>query len=520
MRLSISYRRETLVCLFTLVLLLAHVSAAFGQASAFWLDAQERRDDVVVRQNERQIGTLVSPSRLRSIDSESGWLTLLDIYTFSTINSAYATNGPDGALWQGRGVSGIVGGGVVLRHSGLSLTIAPEIWATQNASFETIPSHSSIESEWGDYYTGIDRPQRYGDDASITPWFGQSELRFTHGHFTSALTSENLALGPGRFNPIVLGYGSAGIPRLEIGTFRPVETKIGDLEAATWWGTLIESPYFDSDQSNNNRFTVGYALSYSPPLTTDLVLGLNRVYHSPGDTVNVRKAFPFFAPIFKSSDRIDQTEEDDVTQTVSVTAHWTIPQVGFEVYLEWARNDHTYDLGDFLQNPEHSQAFTYGFQQAFTVFDRDWKVDAELTRLGNNETTTRDSPRPTAPYYRHGVVVQGDTQLGQVLGAYIGPGSNSQTLGLSLYEEWGNAWVRFFRTAYDNDYYLQFFDPAIVRTRDFSNYWVETAWSIGGIYRISQVDIYASIGRALTRNRYWDTNETNWFGSIGAKYEF
>ena len=55
-------------------------------------------------------------------------------------------------------------------------------------------------------------------------------------------------------------------------------------------------------------------------------------------------------------------------------------------------------------------------------------------------------------FYVHTAAVEGYTNMGQLLGAAIGPGSNSQFLGLDRYTSRGRWGVFFERVRYDDDY--------------------------------------------------------------------
>jgi hypothetical protein len=106
---------------------------------------------------------------------------------------------------------------------------------------------------------------------------------------------------------------------------------------------------------------------------------------------------------------------------------------GFEVYAEWARDDHSWDLRDFLTEPDNSQAWSGGFQKVVATKSHWVRINGELTHL--QETRAHRSGRPTPVWYVHDG--HGHTNNGQLLGAWIGPGSDAQYLGVDVFKKSG-----------------------------------------------------------------------------------
>src|SRR6185503_8435849 len=135
---------------------------------------------------------------------------------------------------------------------------------------------------------------------------------------------------------------------------------------------------------------------------------------------------------------------------------WVLPPAGFEVYLEWARNDHNIDFRDLLLEPDHSQAVTIGFQKSLGRGGKRSRIRGEWTNLSRSQTfQVRDTP----PYYVHHLVTQGYTQHGQIIGAGIGPGSDSQQIAFDHYSGQGRWGVFLRRVRLDDDAYYTAFAP-------------------------------------------------------------
>src|SRR5262249_29432526 len=138
-------------------------------------------------------------------------------------------------------------------------------------------------------------------------------------------------------------------------------------------------------------------------------------------------------------------------------ARWVLPQNGFEAYVEWARNDNAWDLRDFLLQPDHSQAFTLGFEKALGNNATRSRLRGEWTALGKARTNlSGDDP----VYAAHHTVREGYPHEGQLLGAGIGTGSSSQYLGVDRFPPRGRWGIFAQRVRYDDDAYYDSFVKA------------------------------------------------------------
>ena len=133
-------------------------------------------------------------------------------------------------------------------------------------------------------------------------------------------------------------------------------------------------------------------------------------------------------------------------QIVSLFLRWVFKESNSEIYFENGWNDHKEDLWDLFQDPSHARALTFGLAKIFknnASSDSYLKFNFEHTQL---QQSADRIARPAGAWYMHGYVRHGYTQMSQVIGAGIGPGSNSQTLDLSLWkknEVWGIQCERF-----------------------------------------------------------------------------
>ena len=146
-------------------------------------------------------------------------------------NSDFPRTANDGALWSGRGISGMLSAGVALAWGPLSGRLAPSVIFEQNRGFNLAPvqgpPRSPFDYAWS---VDIDYPQRFGTSASKRADWGQTGIRLDLAKFTAGFSTEDLWWGPGRQNAIVMSNTAPGIPHVDLGTGAPVHTRIGVVE--------------------------------------------------------------------------------------------------------------------------------------------------------------------------------------------------------------------------------------------------------------------------------------------------
>jgi hypothetical protein len=360
-------------------------------------------------------------------------------------------------------LSSIISGGGELRWGHLTARLYPSLTYSQNASFPLASGPGTGNSKYAyPWESGIDFPQRFGTSpiASIDP--GQSEIRLDYGAFTIGFSTENLWWGPAFRNPIIMSDAAPGFPHLDLGTGRPIHTRAGDIEIRLLSGELTRSAYFGPDSVSGRRILNGLTVGYRPSFMPGLTLGLTRVlYHEwPKGGVTLGDFDDTFSQIFNAGHRNASGElvNNNSDQLASVTARWVLPESGAEFYLEYARGDFAGSLRDLLLEPDHSRAYTIGFQKTLPASSGAYVLRAENTTLGQTQTVLL---RVTGlglgalgggAIYTHSQVTEGYTNDGQLLGAPIGPGSNSQYLGLDRYTSHGRYGVFLERIRYDDDY--------------------------------------------------------------------
>lgn len=410
------------------------------------------------------------PSRIRFGPLE---LTPLPVQSYSVFNSGYPRSVNDGALWAGRGISSSLRGGVRADWGAVSVALAPSVHYQQNRAFEVPdtdlaplqPGTDGTSRHRYPWQPNIDWPLRFGYYPYATLRPGQSYVRVDAEGLAAGVSTENLWIGPATRYPLIMSNTAAGFPHAFAGTSGPVDVTIGRLGAQIFWGRLDESRFFDSAPTNDTRLINGLVVSFSPEGLPGLTVGGSSIYENTLPPRGLPSSEYFQALTFPISQEGGGSTAGNGLG--SLFARWVLPESGFELYFEWGKEDFNADLLDFAKEPDHAQAWTWGLQKVWSGADTGWiKLTVELAHLQHSLAGVglqqgfpggRDVRRPVTWYVHHGVT-QGHTQRGQLLGAYIGPGSTAQYLSLDWYRPWGRLGGFAERVRYDEDAYRAHLD--------------------------------------------------------------
>jgi hypothetical protein len=385
----------------------------------------------------------IQPAAMRD-----GWafgISPLPVRVRTLYNSAYPLNVNTGALWAGRGVSGSVAAGFDLDIGFIRASLYPSASYQQNLDFPMRAHGFPNRSEFA--YAGhrnIDWPQRHGDEPFWRLDPGQSVVRAEGRGVTAGFSTENMWLGPAQRMSLLMGSSAPGFPHGFVATATPLRVPGGRFEAQAFWGRLTESPYFDGDATNDHRLIAGLSLSFEPAFARGLFIGANRMYLAAWDAGDLRGMLIDPYVDIRENPRGDN-------QLFSLHARWVHPAAGFEVYGEWAREDHWGPWSDLLLEPDHSQAYMLGFQKVGRLGTARLRWFGELAHLQSAMPVR--AGRGAITFYTHSELTHGFTHRGQLLGAWIGPGSDAQVLGVERSTATRMTGVMIERVRFDDDAY-------------------------------------------------------------------
>lgn len=363
--------------------------------------------------------------------SDSSW-EILDPLLKVSFNSTYPRGYNDGAVWKGKGMNFELHGGIAGQKGRFSYTVHPVLYYSQNTGVSQLAS-----DEFKYPFAQIDWVQRYGNDGFISFHPGQTEVKMQWGKFSTSISTQNYSAGPSVYNPITLSRQGGGFPHVKL-ALDPFDINIRKVKTGKWEvnliaGVLSESDYFDTNSQNDNRYINGLFLAYQPSFLPELTLGFNKVLYKDTQFFNAKDLLSTIH-ILDDGVRGDSIDTNDTfDQLASATMNWDFPEVGFRAYGEFSRNDFSGKFVRFLREPEHSRAYTVGLEKRLINAKGSLIIiNAEHTNLSRNHTFLY---QPEPSYYIHNINKQGYTNSGQLLGAGIGPGSNSDQLRVRVEKE-------------------------------------------------------------------------------------
>jgi len=407
----------------------------------------------------------------------------------NSINSRLPYGDNNGAAWYGRGHTSEFSGGFYLKSDYVSLNLQPHIIYQQNQDFlnpRFIPRDANGNILYGAEGIGFryDAPFRFGPDPYTTINPGHSSLRIHYSKAEIGLSTEPQWWGPMKRYPLMMSNNAPGLTHVFAGTREPVKLPwIGSLQVKWIGGYPEESDYYQGAGAGETRFVNMLNVTYTPSLFPNITLGATRAsYIYQDDGFSPSQVVDFFN-IFKSSNSDNLQGNDAQDQLASAYIYILFPGARAEVFAEFAREDFSLDTRDFLNEPTHNSGYAIGFQKLSDAPYVDFvKTHLEFTNL---TTSQLEQVRPQTYFYTHNRIRQGNTNNGQIIGAAIGPGSNSQFFAMDAYND--NIKVGFFaqRVVNNDNFHFDKGSRSLAPPRNFGDYFrhrVDLSFGLNFLY--------------------------------------
>lgn len=435
-----------------------------------------------------------------------GKFQLLPISLLNQYNSHHPEGINDGSMIPSRGTQMRVSAGFYFKYGPLSIKLKPEFIYAQNKVFDGFPqnhtTYNGIKFPISPY-RGIDLPERYGFGAYNKAFIGQSSIRLTFGPVSFGLSNENLWWGPGYRNSLLMTNSASGFMHLTFNTVKPIKTFLGFFEVQILGGKLKDSGLTEG-LTNDWRYLNSMVLTYQPRWIKGLFLGFVRsflVYHEEmGSSFN--DYLPVISPFTKSNSgsSADEVELRNRNQLISIFMRWVFVKSSAEVYFEYGREDHSWDLRDFLLEPSHSSTYIIGMRKLYKLNSKSSHIQLilEASHLAANQTTiNRDPPsNKISSWYTHGKVKHGYTHMGQLIGAGIGPGGNLQTIDISWCQNLNQIGLRLERYVHNNDFWYDY-------VQDIRSNWVDISYTAYANWNFKNFLISLKLKHVNSRNYQW-----------------
>ena len=428
------------------------------------------------------IGSKEYGASLKTFFGKYGKLKILPVDFLMEYSSHHPYSRNNGSMIPNRGYQQLISFGFYAELGPLSIQFKPEVVYAENRNFQGFPD-SHYPEIWKRRYrtwNSMDLPERFGEKAYKKSLFGQSSIRLNYHGLSLGLSSENIWWGPSVRNSIMMSNQAQGFDHITFNTTRPIKTPIGNFEWQLVTGRLEASgftpPQSDRTYAGSNlyipkpddwRFYQGITFTYSPKWLEGLSLGFIRWVQTYGEfAVKNRDYFPVFDGIFRKNDKYGATLEGARDQAAGVFGRWMWQDAKAEVYGEFNYNDAKYNLRDLVLDSDHARANTIGIRKVFQKTSTSKIYEFSWERTLMQQTSSR-LLRGAGSWYMHGSVRHGYTNNGEVLGAGIGPGGNSQYFELSMIDKLDRYSIAFEVIDQDNDFFIAAFEQA----EDFRRYW-------------------------------------------------
>jgi hypothetical protein len=434
-------------------------------------------------------------------------ISLLPINFTQKLTTHHPYGWNDGAFSLSKGYQFLIGGGVYFQWHKLKIQLRPEFVKTAEGNYET-------SNYWG----------------AVTPSFkkimpGQSSIRYDLGPLTVAASTENMWWGPGIYNSMLMSNNAPGFLHYSINSNRPINTFAGSFQFQLQAGFLQK----DSTQgyenkrlypaiiNNGKRYYNSINVSYQPKFLKNVYFGLTRTFQnyielqSSNSNGFVYNYVPVFVAFFKNVYNDDAVKRD---QVAAVSARWILPKEKAEMYFEFGFNDAKQNFRDLMMDMAHSSGYVWGFKKLKYLNETKYlNFNIEMARLAQ---TTSYLHRNAGNWYEHGGIIEGYTNLNQIMGGVSGFGNNMQALAMSYHSGW-NKLGFIFQHIVQNPYDLVA-DINEVGIRSIK--WTDYSFGLQTRYHYKKILLSANMELIKAKNYIWkkDNNPTNLFFYINTIY--
>ncbi len=424
-------------------------------------------------------------------------------------NSHHPYGWNDGGMIPSKGFQTQFSGGITFTAGRFSIQARPEWVYAQNPSFETFPTDQN-DFYWDRYYQWLNRsdiPEKFGDKPYTKLFAGQSSIRYNAGAVSIGISTENLWWGPGRRNALVMSNNAPGFVHATINTLQPVQTKIGFFEGQLIAGNLSASGILPPERNrydlfNNrlyvpkkdgSRYIAGVMLSWQPKWIKGLFIGFTKVsYLYQSDISGIADILPLEGAIRSTA------EKNKLKASLgSLFVRYVMPGEKAELYMEYGRSDKSPTLINLVTDNGYPRAYVAGFRKLFPSRHAAYiEFASEFTQI---QLPTAELIQTGSSWYTHPTVRHGYTHTGQVLGAGIGPGSNSQMADISWVKGFNKVGIMFERILRNNDYFYN----AFVIIQDYTRKWVDLSTTVHADWQFRHFLLSSKLGLIRSLNYEW-----------------
>lgn len=399
-------------------------------------------------------------------------------------NNALPISFNDGSFIPSVGLQERTSIGIQLQWRSLDINIEPQYLRAENLRQEVFKGNTLDNNWWTRYYyyieNNIDDYRKLGNSSINEFNLGQSRIGLKFNSWAVGASNENIWWGTGRNNSLVLTNNAAGFKHAYLQTVKPISTYIGNFEAKLIVGILENTNYIHPDDSimrtiwggaiaskvMNNRNLQAITINWSPRWMPNFFIGY--AYSSQQYVSD---------SLFLNSNLKPTINEMTLG---AIMFRYVLPKDHAEFYGEIGQPSQAPWPKNFFTDSTKT-GFVFGARKLFMSKSQNsfFDLSVEITQLqlmNPREIFVEGNPFGVPKYnswYTSPNIRQGYTHQGQLLGAAIGPGSNSQSISLS----WNKGFNKFGffveRLVHNSDFYHYAYLTGLLGFSRADAYWVD-----------------------------------------------
>ena len=441
-------------------------------------------------------------------------------YTFSDVrqtNNNLPQGFNDGNLYPALGLQERVSAGVNITWGAMDINLQPE-WVTLENKLQNIDKGNQADKNWWTRYyfitaNNIDHYRQFGKEPFNRFFLGQSRLGLSYPRVSFGISNENIWWGPGRRNSLMFTNNAAGFIHGYVQTNKPIKTLIGEFEINAIIGRLDSAEFVNPDDSIMRTIWSG---AIYPKSKEARIMQAIQLVLQPKWVPNLYIGYAYSVQRNYEDSNVFAQEINVFSKNRSKTglgvlmARFAMPKDHAEFYAEIGTpNQMPYPWKFF--NDSSKTAFVVGAKKLFPNKNRKsyMEVGIELSQLEIMNVQKIFIPNePFAgpqynSFYTSPIIRQGHTHQGQLLGASIGPGSNSQTISISWNKGLNKIGAHFERTVYNNDFYNYVYLSTVGYGKSNARYVDITGGLEGQLHAHKNILIAMSVLNSKTMNWRW-----------------
>lgn len=405
-------------------------------------------------------------------------------------NSLLPQSMNDGLMYPARGWQERYSVGVNIQLGIIDINYQPEKLLVQNMAQEYYAGNPDDGNFMFKYFgmvaNNIDHFRQFGYNRIDTTSFGQSRTGIKTKYLSYGFSTENIWWGPGKRNSLIFTNNAGGFRHFYLNSVEPIKSSIGSFEFSAIAGTLDTTKYTDIDQELLNvcrpckvfknldqRKIDAITINWRPKWVPNLYLGyaFSRQYYAHQKNV-YGQPYSFF-----SKDRYQQI-------LGSFMFRFSMPKDHAEFYGELGLPDEAAYPWNFYKDKNPRTGILFGANKLVLINNGKsyLNFNLEFTQLQlMNSKNIFHIGNPFVggeanSWYLNKEIKQGHSNDGQLLGSFLGPGSNGQSLSISWHEGYNKIGFFVERVLHNNDfYYSVYYNPFAggLGFGYYNRYWVD-----------------------------------------------